>query len=348
MSAGPSKPHHTPRGFTNTDGSQIDKSLGELLRWRREAARQGLPRPPQTPTPVVAPDLPWLRENAGGRLAPAATWIGHATMLMQAAGLNVLTDPVFSQRASPVQFAGPLRAQPPGVALDELPPIDVVVLSHNHYDHLDRASVMRLNERSGGATLFLVPLGLKGWMARQGIANAVELDWWDCHTHRGVEFFFTPVQHWSARALGDRNRTLWGGWSVFAPDFHWYFSGDTGYSRDFADTRERFASRQRDGGFDLALIAVGACEPRWFMKDQHVNPAEAVQVHKDLGARRSVGVHWGTFNLTDESLDQPPKDLAQARAEQGLAEDEFFLLQIGETRRLPRRPGAKAGQSGDD
>jgi N-acyl-phosphatidylethanolamine-hydrolysing phospholipase D len=225
------------------------------------------------------------------------------------------------------------------VALDDLPPVDVVVLSHNHYDHLDRASVAALNERSAGQTLFLVPLGIKAWMEKQGIRNAVELGWWDQHTHRGVDFAFTPVQHWSARALGDRNRTLWGGWAVFAPDFHWYFSGDTGYSRDFADTRERFAARQRDGGFDAALIAVGACEPRWFMRDQHVNPAEAVQVHKDLGARRSIGVHWGTFTLTDESLDQPPRELAQARRDQGLSEDEFFLLRIGETRRLPRRGG---------
>ncbi|MBI2772405.1 MAG: MBL fold metallo-hydrolase [Burkholderiales bacterium] len=342
----PAKPHHTPTGFTNNYAGTIEKSLGELLRWRRDAIRRGLPKPPQEPTPTVAPDLEGLRANAGGRLSPAATWIGHATMLMQAGGLNVLTDPVFSRRASPVQFAGPSRAQPPGVALADLPPVDVVVISHNHYDHLDHASVTALNERSAGQTLFLVPLGLKPWMAKQGISNAVELDWWDQHSHRGVDFFFTPVQHWSARALGDRHKTLWGGWAVFAPDFHWYFSGDTAYSRDFLDTRERFAARQQGGGFDAALIAVGACEPRWFMRDQHVDPAEAVQVHKDLGARRSIGVHWGTFELTDESLDQPPRDLAQARRAQGVAEEDFFLMQIGQTRRLARRTDLpETGQS---
>lgn len=333
----PAKPHHTRTGFTNSDGSQIEKSLGELLRWRRDAIRERLPRPPQEPTPEIQADLQGLHDNAGGQLAPAATWIGHATMLMQAGGLNVLTDPVFSPRASPVSFAGPRRTQPPGVALQDLPPIDVVVLSHNHYDHLDRASVTALSARGAGRTLFLVPLGIRAWMAKLGITNVVELDWWDSHRLGGVDFFFTPVQHWSARALGDRHRTLWGGWAVFAPEFHWYFSGDTGYSRDFLDTRARFADRQQDGGFDAALIAVGACEPRWFMRDQHVNPAEAVQVHKDLGARRSIGVHWGTFNLTDESLDQPPRDLAQARRDHGVAEEDFFLLKIGETRRLPRR-----------
>lgn len=340
----PRKPHHTPTGFRNSDGSQVDKSLGELLRWQRHAIANRLPRPPEVPTPVVPADLAALRGNAGGSIAPAATWIGHATMLVQAGGLNVLTDPVFGQRASPVTFAGPKRAQPPGVALEDLPPIDAVVLSHNHYDHLDRASIVALDARGQGKTIFLVPLGLKPWMEKHGVRNAVELDWWDAHHLRGVDFVFTPAQHWSARALGDRHKTLWGAWAVLSPDFHWYFSGDTGYSRDFLATRAHFAQRQQDGGFDLALIAMGACEPRWFMRDQHVDPAEAVQVHLDLGARRSVGVHWGTFNLTDEPLDQPPRDLAGARRAAGLADEDFFLLKIGETRRLPRRP--KAGQSG--
>ena len=160
---------------------------------------------------------------------------------------------------------------------------------------------------------------------------------------RGTEFHLTPVQHWSARGLTDRSATLWGGWSVFAPDFHWYFTGDTGYSQDFTDTRRHFSKRwpAPGDGFDLALIAVGAYEPRWFMASQHVNPADAVQIHKDLGTRRSVGVHWGTFALTDESLDQPPKDLALARQAQGLSEQDFFLLAIGETRALPARLALK-------
>jgi N-acyl-phosphatidylethanolamine-hydrolysing phospholipase D len=207
------------------------------------------------------------------------------------------------------------------------------VISHNHYDHLDRASVLRLNERSGGRTLFLVPLALKPWFEQQGISNVVELDWWDRHRVGDVEFHFVPVQHWSQRTTSDRNRTLWGGWAVFAPDLRWYFSGDSGYSRDFATTRAKLAGHGSNGAlFDLALIAIGSYEPRWFMGPQHMNPAEAVQAHRDLGARLSLGVHWGTFELTDEPLDQPPRDLALARRALDVPDDEFFVMKIGETR----------------
>lgn len=334
--------HHTPQGFRNNYTDAIPGSALDLLRWQWSARRHNLPPPPQIPTPVVAPDLAWIHANAqaGRAMQPAITWIGHASMLVQASGLNVLTDPVFSQRASPVQFAGPQRAQPPGVALVDLPPIDAVVLSHNHYDHLDVHAVLALNQRAQGATLFIVPLGLKAWFVQRGITHVVELDWWHQHVLRGVEFHLTPVQHWSSRTPLDRFQTLWGGWAVFGPDFHWYFSGDTGYSQDFKDTRTHFHDRSPEG-FDLALLAVGAYEPRWFMQNQHINPAEAVQIHRDLHARRSVGVHWGTFNLTDEPLDQPPKDLAEARLAQGVAEEDFFLLKIGETRVLPTRANSR-------
>ncbi len=352
----PAKAHHTPEGFRNNYIDQVDKPLGDLLRWRWEAMRHDLPPAPARPTPSQAPDLKAIQANAGVGMRPAITWIGHASMLVQAGGMNVLTDPIFSERASPVQWIGPQRSQPPGVALQDLPPIDVVLISHNHYDHLDRASVLELDRRAKGATLFLVPLGLKPWMQAQGITHVVELDWWEgVAVLRGadgqvkhqpaaaamsapgaVDFHLTPVQHWSARGIGDRRKSLWGGWAVFAQDFHWYYSGDTGYSQDFADTRRRFAARN-PGGFDLALLPVGAYAPRWFMKEQHINPPEAVQIHKDLGTKRSVGVHWGTFNLTDEALDQPPIDLAAARREAGLADEDFSLLRIGETRYLPKR-----------
>ncbi|MEO8389926.1 MBL fold metallo-hydrolase [Polaromonas sp.] len=342
----PAKPHHIREGFRNNYAASVNQSFGALMRWQWEKRQQGLPKPPAAPIPQQAPDLKAIQAYASTFAAsgttkprPAITWIGHASMLVQAGGLNVLTDPVFSQRASPVQFMGPSRVQPPGIALADLPPIDVVVVSHNHYDHLDTDSVQAIAARSAAAgrpTLFLVPLGVKSWFASRGITHVIEMDWWDSHVYRGVEFNFTPVQHWSARSFGDRSQTLWGGYAVFAPDLHWYFSGDTGYSKDFLDTRARFANR--GGGFDLALIAVGGYEPRWFMSGQHVNPAEAVQIHQDLGARRSVGVHWGTFELTDEPLDQPPQDLAAARAAKGLKDDDFSVMAIGETRFLPPRP----------
>jgi N-acyl-phosphatidylethanolamine-hydrolysing phospholipase D len=336
------KSHHTPQGFRNNYIESVTKSLGDVLRWQLDRIRNGLPPAARIPTPQVSADLDFIRRNAlaSSQMAPAVSWIGHATMLVQASGLNVLTDPVFSTRVSPVQFAGPSRAQAPGIALRDLPHIDVVVISHNHYDHLDRGSVRALADQAGGAPLFLVPLGVKSWLAQFGITRALELDWWDVQTHAGVEFQFTPAQHWSGRSLTDRNKTLWGGWAVLGTDFHWYFSGDTGYSRDFVDTRERFADRQtiaRGGGFDIALIAVGACLPRWFMKDQHVDLQEAVQIHLDLGAKCSVGVHWGTFALADDPLDRPIHDLAGACRAKGVAEESFFLLPVGGTRQLPRR-----------
>jgi N-acyl-phosphatidylethanolamine-hydrolysing phospholipase D len=348
----PAKSHHTPKGFRNNYIGSVTKSLGDLLRWQWQRVRDRLPPTPQLPTPQVAADLDFLRRNAlaGTAMRPAVTWIGHATMLVQASGLNVLTDPIFSTRAAPVQFLGPKRAQPPGIAPPDLPHVDVVAISHNHYDHLDRASVRALANQAGGAPLFLVPLGVKSWLAQLGITRAVELDWWETHVHPGaaVEFQLTPAQHWSGRSLSDRNRTLWGGWAVMGADFHWYFTGDTGYSKDFKDVRERLAARHtppQGGGFDIALIAVGACLPRWFMKDQHVDLEEAVQIHLDLGAKRSVGVHWGTFALADDPIDLPLHDLAGARRGKGVSEDAFFLLPVGGTRELPRRGVRKQGDS---
>ena len=340
-----SQPHHRPNGFQNNYLAFEPKGALELLRWRFDAWRHSLPPPTQQPAPSVAPDVAFVQTNAraGAAMQPAVTFIGHASVLVQAGGLNMLTDPMFSERASPFSFIGPKRAQPPGLSLTQLPRIDLVLISHNHYDHLDDASVIALNAQPGGPPLFIVPLGLKAWLAEQGITQrVVELDWWQSHRVSGAEVVLTPAQHWSGRGLHDRLATLWGGFAVFMPDYQWFYSGDTGYSKDFADIRARFADRQTDGGFDLALIPVGAYEPRWFMATQHVNPAEAVQIHRDVRARRSLGVHWGTFSLTDEPLDQPPHDLAIARRAAGLADDAFFVMAVGETRRLPPRRRAAA------
>lgn len=339
----PKKKHHRANGFQNNYLEFRRKRLGELLRWRYEAWQRGLPPPPSTPIPVVAPDLAFIHANAkaGAAMQPAATWIGHITVLVQIAGLNILTDPVFSQRASPAQFAGPKRQTPPGLTLEQLPHVDVVLLSHNHYDHLDEPSTRHFARQAGGAPLYFVPLGLKDWMGKRRITQVVEMDWWDEHLlDNGVSITLTPAQHWSSRTLADALRTLWGGYAVLAPDCHLYFAGDTAYSPDFADIRRHLAERQtpaRGGGFDLALLPIGAYEPRWFMKDQHCNPAEAVQIHLDLGAKKSLGVHWGCFQLTDEPLDQPPRDLAAARTDGGIAADDFFTLAVGQTWKIPPR-----------
>lgn len=338
--------HHRRGGFQNNYTAFEPKSLADVLRWRLNATRRHLPPPPSAPVPQVAPDLPFLQANAraGAAMQPAVTWIGHSTALVQCSGLTLLTDPVFGERASPVPFAGPKRHQPPGVALADLPHVDLVLVSHDHYDHLDDSSVRALNAQPGGPPCFIVPLGLKDWLARRGITNAVELDWWQTHPVPApagpVDVTLVPAQHWSSRSLTDRMRTLWGGFAVLAPDCHLFFAGDTGYSRDFADIRDHFRPRQsaeQGGGFDLALLPIGAYAPRWFMAVQHVDVAEAVKIHLDLGTKRSMGVHWGTFELTDEALDAPPQALVAERKAQGLTEGDFFVLAVGETKRLPPR-----------
>jgi len=326
-----SRPHHTPEGFRNT---YAHPEKGGFWRWKWEQWKHG------TDADRLAPPGGWqfpILERArellsGASGAPQATWIGHATVLVRINGVHIITDPQFSERASPIAFAGPKRVTPPGIALADLPHIDAVVISHDHYDHLDIESVKALAVQKGGSPRFFAGLGMKPWFAQFGIVDVVELDWWQSAEHKGVAFHFVPVQHWAKRSLWDENRRLWGGWVVKHPTFSFFFTGDAGYSRDFRDIGERF------GPFDLAAIPIGAYAPRWFMYIMHVDPDEAVRVHQDVRARRSLGIHWGTFGgLTDEAMDEPPKRLAEARARTGLAESDFFVLRHGETRRFTSR-----------
>ncbi|XP_062990272.1 N-acyl-phosphatidylethanolamine-hydrolyzing phospholipase D [Elgaria multicarinata webbii] len=257
------------------------------------------------------------------------TWLGHASVMVEMDELTFLTDPIFSQRASPVQFAGPKRFRGPPCTVDQLPKIDAVVISHNHYDHLDYHTVMSLNSRFGSDLRWFVPLGLLDWMQKCGCENVIELDWWgeNCVPgHDAVTFVFTPAQHWSKRTATDDNKVLWGSWSVLGPWNRFFFAGDTGYCVAFEEIGKRF------GPFDLAAIPIGAYEPRWFMKYQHVDPEEAVRIHIDVQAKKSVGIHWGTFTLANEYYLDPPVKLKEALDRYGLKTEDFFVLNHGESR----------------
>ncbi|MFN8839221.1 MAG: MBL fold metallo-hydrolase [Burkholderiales bacterium] len=332
-----SRAHHRPDGFTNVGGPAGGKSLGEFLRGQHERLSEGLPKPPSTHVagyagfPVVEPDLALLKANVGGERV-TVTWIGHATLLLQLGGRTLLLDPVFSERASPSRHVGPIRRVRLPATLDELPRIDLVLISHNHYDHLDTETVRRLDAQPGGPPLFVAPLGVDLWLKAEGMRRIERMDWWDTLRVDGLELVLTPAQHWSSRTPWDRNATLWGGFAVKVPGFTFWYSGDTGYAPIFGEIGRRL------GPIDLAAIPVGSYEPRWFMKDQHVNPEEAVRVMLEVGAREAIGVHWGTFELTDEPLDAPMGELAKALDAAGVPRERFVLYRHGETRVYASRP----------
>ena len=254
---------------------------------------------------------------------PSITWIGHSTMLVRMDGVTFLTDPIFSERASPVGFAGPKRLVAPGVPLQDLPEIDFVLLSHDHYDHTDLASVQALAAR--GAR-FVVPLGL-GELVRGAGGDAVELDWWQTYELGHIRIHCVPSQHFCGRAVTDGNRRLWAGWVVEGPTRRFYHAGDTGYFKGFAEIGQRL------GPIDLAAIPIGAYAPREIMRFVHLNPEEAVQAAVDMGATRVIGMHFGTFDLTDEPLDEPPRRFHAAAADHGLDPDQAWTLDVGESRR---------------
>ncbi len=314
-------PHHTDSGFRSPQAIEhagpsvtvpffLRRAIGGLF------GRDGAP-------PVVPNDGAFLRDNAAHSV-PTVTWIGHATMLVQMDHVTLLTDPTWSDRASPLSFAGPRRFVPPGLALAALPPIDFVLVSHSHYDHADLDTLKRL---VNGRTQFFAPLRLGGVLRAAGIEPVVELDWWDTHRIGGVAVHCVPSRHWSQRGLFDRDETLWSGWVVAGPTRRFYFAGDTGYFDGFTEIGARL------GPIDLAAIPIGAYEPAAMMRSMHLNPEEALQASVDMGAITTLGMHYGTFDLTDEPLDEPPRRFHADAARRGLDPARVWTLAIGETRR---------------
>jgi L-ascorbate metabolism protein UlaG (beta-lactamase superfamily) len=256
------------------------------------------------------------------------TFVNHATVLVQTDGFNILTDPVWSERASPFQWAGPKRHHVPGIRFEDLPPIDVVLLSHNHYDHLDIETLQRLSNEHHPK--IYTGLGNTALLAGNGILNSVDMDWDDALQIRDdVKLTCVPVQHFSGRGLTDRNATLWCGFVVESPAGVTYFAGDSGYGPHFKTTGDKF------GPVRLALLPIGAYRPEWFMAPVHVSPAEAVQAHQDLRASTSVAIHFGTFPLADDGQDEPVEKLNVALTQAGIEPSKFWVMTLGEGRDVP-------------
>ncbi len=322
ISESDNKKHHLPDGtFKNRFDSSIDKSFSDLIKWWWNGET-----PEDVDFEIAENDPQFLKNN---KESQTLTWLGHSTLLIQYDGINIITDPHLTQRASPVSFAGPKRYTNPGLSVEDLPEIDLIVISHNHYDHLDKLTIEKLFEKQvKNPPRIFVPLKLKEWFVNLGIENVVELDWNESEIFGEWIIHAVPVQHWSSRTPWDRNKTLWAGWVLEKEGFRFFFAGDTGYSKDFKNLGKKF------GQFDLAAIPIGGYDPRWFMKSSHANPEEAVKIHIDINYRYSVGIHWGTFILTDEPLDEPPKLLKVAAEKSGIKKDEFFVMKHGETKIL--------------
>ncbi|HGM6756350.1 TPA: MBL fold metallo-hydrolase [Serratia marcescens] len=312
------KAHHTPEGFRNPEPSQ--RQEGDLQRWQDERKRQGLPKPPQQGYAQFT-ERWWQPADLSGS-DDGIWWLGHASMLLRLGGRYILIDPVLSERASPLSFYGPKRKTPTPLTVEQLPAVDAVLISHNHYDHLDRRTVRQLARRFPQAE-FIVPLGLKRWFRRYRL-KVHELDWWQSLSLGELTVYATPARHWSMRALWDRNRSLWCGWVIHHPALRFYFSGDSGYSARLAEIGQRL------GPFDVAALPIGAYAPRWFMQEQHMDPQQSVALYRELNQPRAIPIHWGVFELADESLDEPPQQLNLALSEAGLEQHQFHPLKIGE------------------
>lgn len=314
--------HHDGNRFL-IKGHRQDAGFKDLLKWQLGGTRAKWPKwIENTPYPPPPPRVP---DNAINLV-----WIGHSTVLLQTMGMNILTDPLFSDRASPAQWAGPRRVRAPGIVVRDLPPIDIILLSHNHYDHMDLPALRQISRHH--QPHIVTPLGNARHIRKAHRSFQIdELDWGQALTSGPCRITLTPALHWSKRSLFDANRALWGAFVVETPAGVIYFAGDTGYGdgQTFRDVRKHFGPPR------LSLLPIGAYEPRWFMKPQHMNPEEAVQAHVDLGSQTSLAIHHGTVQLTDEAIDAPVNALATALQAREIDPARFLVTEVGEAVLLP-------------
>ena len=315
---GPLTDHFDGRRFRSIE--PLDHGFSDFWRWitHRESGFW--------PDFVDAPPGPKPPERVGGgRLL--ATFVNHATVLLQMDGINLLTDPVWSERVSPFSFVGPRRHRPAGIRLEDLPPLDAILVSHNHYDHMDVATLRRLEARR--PVPIFVALNNARYLAACGVGGARDLDWWQsAPLAAGVEVTVVPARHFSSRGPFDRDRALWGGFVVKGPSGSVYFAGDTGWGSHFARIRERLGPPR------LALLPIGAYRPRWFMAAAHIDPEEAVRAHETLGAGTSLAVHFGTFAQADDGIDEPEQALREALARRSNP-PRFLRLDNGQSAEIP-------------
>jgi L-ascorbate metabolism protein UlaG (beta-lactamase superfamily) len=313
---GPVTDHFDGTKFFTPGGSPA-KGLPDVFKWMIGRKRSPWNASPDTSFGQAPPP----RIGRGARI----TFVNHSTFLLQVDGINILTDPVWSERTSPFQWAGPKRRRPPGVRFEDLPKIDLILLSHNHYDHLDIGTVKRLTEKH--KPRIVSALGIKPYLAKHGVNDVTELDWWDEWTiNDGLKIRAVPAQHFSGRGMFDRDATLWCGFVIVRPGGNIYFAGDSGYQEAlFREIGERCAPIQ------VALIPIGAFKPEWFMSPIHCSPKEAVKIHKDVKSNLSIATHFGTFALADDNSDDAIAELAQARKSQGIPDDKFITIKEGDS-----------------